>query len=80
MAEWIWDEAVLAGRVWNGVAWMGEWLLNGFKLMAEWIWNGLALITGWTWNGLISTGKLFIPGNFVTDAAVKFYNGYSHSK
>ncbi|KAL9969473.1 hypothetical protein ACROYT_G021693 [Oculina patagonica] len=66
----------LAARVWNGLTWMVERAWNGVTWMVDWISHGLVWMTERAWDGLAWIGKLFLPGNYVTDAVVKFYNGY----
>ncbi|XP_078374346.1 uncharacterized protein LOC144657858 [Oculina patagonica] len=44
--------------------------------MVDWMSHGLVWVTEKIWNGLKWIGKLFLPGNYVTDAVVRFYYGY----
>jgi len=91
-ADGVWNGVTwLANRGWNGVAWLADgvwygvtWLADGVWNGVEWLakrtWNGVAWLADWIWNGLTWTGRLFVPGNYVTDGVVKFYYGYLDSK
>ncbi len=72
--------AWMADKAWNGLTWIVERICNGVTWMADWMSHALIWMTEKIWNGLAWIGKLFLPGNYVTDALIKFYYGYLDSK
>ena len=81
LADGVWNGITrLADGVLNGVAWLAAWVWNEVTWLAEWVRNGVKWLAEWIWNGLTWTGRLFLPGNCVTDCVVKFYYGYFDSK
>ena len=84
-ATWLTDGVcngvtILAEWIWNGVTWLTELTWNGVTWLAELTWNGVAWLAERIWNGLTWIGRLFLPGNYVTDGVVNFYYGYLDGK
>jgi len=81
LAEWFWDKVTsLADGIWNRVLWMTGRVWNGVTWLADGVWNGGTWLAEWFWRGLTWTGRLLVPGNYVTDGVVKFYYGYLDSE
>ena len=81
LATKVWNGAAwMTDGVWNGVTWLADEVWNGVAWLADLTWNGITWLAEWIWNGLTWTGRLFVPGNYVTDGVVKFYYGYLDSK
>ncbi|XP_078373771.1 uncharacterized protein LOC144657311 [Oculina patagonica] len=68
--------AWMADKAWNGLTWIVERICKGVSWMVDWISHALIWMSEKIWNGLAWIGKLFLPGNYVTDALNKFYYGY----